>query len=275
MLRTVMRSVAKFAAFGGHARKDESAEAASKLIMKSKEDEEAEDLARRQARNPCDWGLLSPRQERILMAITHADDSYVDLAGDTEFRDLLKDNSSKVLRHCENLSITKPLPEKRVIGTSPPDDVCVVSQYEAEEPESGGSVNKQMIERAAWSWVQDNVRFKELDTMEKTIYDNEYDGLRRHFPAVTHNHAVAHMLTDHALKDKGLWKHAIKEAMFPTVAPEAPKANRVLSKSNRFTGRRRNSLFGAASLGVPVGASRSKQPPGGRMQKDRSAPQLG
>jgi hypothetical protein len=268
-----MRSVAKVAAMGGHARKDESAEAASKLIMKSMEEEEAADLARRQARNPCDWGLLSPRTERRLMAITHADDSYVDLAGDNEFRELLKNNSSKVLRHCENLSITKPLPEKRVIETSPADGIYVV--HDTDEPETGGSVNKQMIERAAWSWVQDNVVFKDLDKMEKTIHDSDYDDLRRYFPAMTKNHPVAHMLTDHSLKDKGIWKHAIKEAMFPTLAPEAPKANRVLSKS-RFPGRgRRNSLFGAASLGMPGAASRSKQPPGGRMQKDRSAPTLG
>merc|ERR1712151_1133546 len=100
---------------------------------------------------------------------------------------------------------------------------------------------------------------------------NDYDGLRRAFPALTQNHAVLHLLTDHSLTERGttVWKSAIKEAMFPTIAPDAPKHSRVLSKTNRFGGRgRRNSLF---AFGAP-GVSRSKQHPGMKMQKNSSAP---
>lgn len=283
MLRSVMKSVARFASSGLGKRKDESAHAAGQLILKSVEDEEAKDEVYAKERNPCDWGLLSPRQERRLMEITRSDDFYVDMTGEEDCREMLKENSRKVLAHCQSLSISQPLPQTRAIETTPADGICLVSRIDAEDPESGGNTNYKMIDRAAWAWVQDNVNFKELDKLNTLIDENEYDGLRRGFLAQTKYHAVLPRLTDHSLKDKGFWKAAIQEAMFPTEAPDAPRgtlnpkgfSQRTVSKTTKgVKGARRNSnmLMWGDSSTVPGMSGRGKLPAGGRLQKDRSAP---
>jgi len=281
MLKSVMRSVAKFASSGLGKRKDESAQAAGQLIMKSREeDDDPKGIVLKKGRNPCDWGLLSPRQRTRLLSIANADEFYMDLVGDDEFRDLLKDSAGKVRAHCDSLSIDRPLPEERVVETSPVDGICLVPGLEAEDTESGGTANYKMIDRAAWSWVHDNVHFKELDKLNNTIDENEYEGLRRGFPAQTKYHAVLHALTDHSLDDKKLWKAAIQEAMFPTMAPDVPKgttkgfAARTMSKTKGGRFGRRNSLTWSDSIGLPGASGRGKLPTGGRMQKDRSAPTL-
>lgn len=281
MLRSVMRSVAKFASSGLGKRKDESAQAAGQLILKTVEEDEAKEIVYGKERNPCDWGLLSPRQEQRLKAITKSDDLYVDMAGDEEMRELLKMNSRKVLGHCKSLSIDQPLPKTREIEMSPADGICIVSRMDAEDNESGGNTNFKIIDRAVWSWVHDNLRYKELDKLDTTIEGNDYDGLRRGFLAQTSYHAVLPRLTDHALKDKGLWKAAIQEAMFPTMAPDAPRGahnpkgfgQRALSKTTRK--RRNSTVVSWADPSVVSGLSgRGKLPAGGRMQRDRSAPQF-
>jgi len=277
-----MKSVAKFASSGLGKRKDESAQAAGQLIKKSWEDDEAKRTVHRKERNPCDWGLLSPKQHRSLMKIASADEFFLRLTGDDEFREVLKQNSDKVRAHCDSLSFNQPLPEERVIETTPADGVCIVSRLEAEDPVSGGTANYKMIDRAVWSWVQDHVQFKELDKLNKTIDENEYDGLRRGFPAQTKYHACLHALTDHSLDDKQLWKAAIQEAMFPTMAPDAPRATlqpkgfaaRAMSKTKGGRGGRRNSLSWGDSNGALGTSGRGKLPAGGLLQKNRSAPTL-
>jgi hypothetical protein len=287
-----MKSVTKFASSGlGGKRKDESAQAAGQLIMKAaEEDEKKHDVTNRQ-RKPEEWGLLSWEEEKKIKATSRNDDFYLDLAGGSEFRELLAENAKKVQTHCKSLSSSQSLPEVKLIGTDPAaDGICLVTRFEAEDIIAGGAAENRRVERAAESWVKDHVNFKSLEELSDTLEKHEqYKGLRGEFARHHRYHPCLQLLTDHSLIEEGLWSAALQEAKYPTQPPETPTAAPQrkgflpgsLSKSKIPQGKTSGKVTRLTWSDKSSGSDRSggpgsgrAMPQAGRLRSNRSAPAL-
>jgi hypothetical protein len=267
MLKTVMRSVAKFASGGLGKDSNESAKAAGQLIMKSQaeEDEEIRKLVTERGQDPCEWGALSRKQERDIRSTVDCDAEVAEAEAESEFAELLKYSGDRIKNFSSSLSSTRPLPPRQHIDTSPI-DIYLVSRKEAEDIVAGGTTDHKRRDQAVWSWVQDNVKFKELDQLSSEkigsimeldqlsreeldqlsrdqvswMYEDVYEELRGNFEQHFQHHPVLFKLTDNALIDESLWEGAVQAATFPTEAETeaAPKAQPSLS-APKATGMRR------------------------------------
>jgi len=231
MLKDVMKSVAKYQLSNAGKPKNESAMAAAQLALKAQEEEE-EQIKRDMAlvgRDPTEWGYFSATEERSLRSTLDVDKEILEFAAGADFHELLKYSGGLVNGFSNSLSSKTTLPERPPhIDSSPADGICLVPRHEAEDIVAGGATDHKRREQAAWSWVQDNVKFKELDKLQKQIEDSsKYEDVRKHFEAHHKYHPILHELTDHALTDESIWQRALQEAMYPRLVEDkkaAPKA---------------------------------------------------
>lgn len=272
MLKAVMKSVSEHASSGLGGIKDEEEQAAKQLIMQKAQEDEDYILraVQERARDPCDWGYLSSEQERRINATVMDDD--VMLAVGTDFTEVLKKSGTHVKSLSSSLSSRQPLPERHHIDSSPADDIHLVRRDEVEECEG---TEHQRREQAARAFVQEHVKFNNLDKLEQQINETEkYEDLRKQFVQHHKYHHVLVDLSDHALVDRGIWRAAVHEAKFPTqvrVAEAAPKVQqslftpKALNRSAKAMGSRqtlapgakasRISFFAAGGGGTSPGSS--------------------
>jgi len=265
MLKNVLTSVAKHASSGLGGVKDEEEKKAKQLIMqKAQEDEDyiARAVMEREF-DPCGWGYLSAEQEKTIRSTVTDDDIMREFAVGTEFSDVLKKSGAHVSNLSDSLSSNQTLPERPPhIDSSPAEGICLVNRHEAEV---GDATAHKRIESAAWSFVQDNVKFKELDKLDKQIEEpTQVEGFRKHFDSFHKYHHVLVDLTDHALVDRGIWRGAVQEAMFPTevrIAEAAPKvqtnlfAPKALNRSTRAISNRQSPGAGAKASRISWAAA--------------------
>jgi len=231
MLKDVMKSVSKYQSSSMGKPKNESAMAAAQLALKAQEEEE-EAIKRDMenvGRNPCEWGYFSAAEETSLRSTLDVDEEILEFAAGADFHELLKHSGGLVNGFSNSLSSNTTLPERPPhIDSGPADGICLVPRHEAEDIVTGGATDHKRREQAAWSWVQDNVKFKELDKLQKQIEDtSKFEDVRKHFEAHHKYHPMLHELTDHALIDDSIWQRALQEAMYPRLVEDvkaAPKA---------------------------------------------------
>jgi len=271
MLKDVMKSVAKYATGGMGKMPNESAQAAGQLIMKAAQEEEDEikRLQLQKGWDPCDRGFLSVEQENSINGTVSADDDLTEQEIGPEFSELLRHTGGLVKGFSSSLSsISGPLGERPPhIGTTPI-DICLISRKEAEDIVAGGATDHKRREQAAWSWVQENVKFKELDKVSRHIDESGvvkdkngvasssntgYEDLRKHFDQHHQYHPVLTFLTDHTLVDDHMWIDAVHKAMYPPVVETeaAPRAQpgyfapKALSRTPKGASSRQNLHAGA------------------------------
>jgi len=315
MLKEVMLSVSKYAATPGGSRKDESAQAAGQLIMKPPEDDE-EDISKALKQkdiDPCEWGYLSIAQERRLKSTVRDDDFIAELDIGPEFSELLQ-YSGKLVRDLSNtLSGKRTLPERPHIDTTPA-DVVVISRHEAKDIMAGGATDHKRREQAASSWVQDNLKFKELDAIDNQIEEagggceatqDKFEELRALFEPHHKYHPILSRLSDHALVDEDIWFDVVEAARYPMEdvpsdqetlkakigsgfssfgskssqrLPAGALSTGKASSSQRLPGGspkvQRISWAPGAANGAPQGRGAGKLSPGGRLSPQQSAPNL-
>lgn len=285
MLKEVMLSVSKYAATpGSGSRKDESAQAAGQLIMKPPEDDEEiiSKALKQKEIDPCEWGYLSIAQERRLQSTVRNDDFIAELdLGDIgpEFSELLQYSGKLVRDLSKTLSGKRSLPERPHIDTSPA-DVVVISRHEAADIIAGGATHHKRREQAASSWVQDNLKFKELDAIDNQIEEagggceetnDKFEELRALFEPHHKYHPVLSRLSDHALIDEDIWFDVVDAARYPM--EEAPSDQKRTLEDKVGSG---FSSFGQkGSQRLPAGAlstgksSSSQRLPGGSPKSQR------
>jgi len=237
-LKLVMKSIAKYSTGGFSQGANESAQAAGQLIMKKQKEEEEEIRKAVELKewDPCERGFLSAQQEKRLRSTVLADEEVTEMGVGSEFSELLRHSSGVVSDLSNSLSSSSPAVVSQQkpphIDTSPI-DICLVSRKEAEDIVAGGATDHQRREQAAWSWVRDNVKFKDLDALgkqikgdEKTQDSQKFEELRKVFEPHHKYHNCLVFLTDHSLIDDSIWQRAVQEARYPTeVETEAaPKA---------------------------------------------------
>lgn len=295
-LKEVMQSVSKYASSGMGSSSNDSAQAAGQLMMKAPEEEEDVAVEARKERDPCEFGLLSFEQERRIKSTVARDDECVELSGSLGFEvsELLRESGRRVTGLGTRLSSHGAIPPPHVhIETSIPDGITLVDRGEGEDASGTGPLQRARMERAAWAWIEETCAprmeensenskrmLKDLDKLSRNIdkAPSTTEALRRHFDPHHRYHPCLVRLTDHSLKDEGLWNSAIKEAMFPTQPPETPTAGKTRAFAPKALSR---TLRGGQAK---VGSSSSKKiswdtPNRGKaatkgMSRDRSAPAL-
>jgi hypothetical protein len=257
MLKEVMKSTAKYASGGLGKGHNESAQAAGQLIMKSMDDD-AEKIVVQKEWDPVKIGWLSAEEERMIRSTVDIDEEVLNQAANREFAELLKHNGRRILKDCDNLSISGPLPDKPPYIESGPTDIQLVYQFEAQDIMAGGATDAQRQEQAAGAWVQDNAKFEELDALTSRIDKTEkYEDLRANFDSHHKYHQVLVHLTDHSLIYEGLWQTAIQEAMFPPAVET--KIQRSRSKGAK------PDLFAPKGLSRSSKSTSNLQVPGGKV----------
>lgn len=283
MLKEVMLSVSKYAATPGGNRKDESAQAAGQLIMKPPEDDEEEIIRKENKQkeiDPCEWGYLSAAQERRLKSTVRNDDFITELDIGPEFSDLLQYSGNLVRDLSNSLSGRRTLPERPHIDTTPA-DVIVISRHEAEDIIAGGATYHKRREQAASTWVQDNLKFKELDTIDNQIEEagggcaetkDKFEELRALFEPHHKYHPILSRLSDHALVDEDLWFDVVDAARYPMDEVSSDQETLKAKIGNGFSSFAPKAL---SSQRLPAGAlstgkaSSSQRLPGGSPKAQR------
>lgn len=280
MLKEVMLSVSKYAATPGGSRKDESAQAAGQLIMKPPEDDEEiiSKALKQKEIDPCEWGYLSTAQERRLKSTVRNDDLIAELDIGPEFSELLQ-YSGKLVKDLSNtLSGKRTLPERPHIDTTPA-DVVVISRHEAEDIIAGGATYQKRREQAASTWVQGNLKFKELDAIDKQIEEagggceetnDKFDELRALFEPHHKYHPVLSRVSDHALVDEDLWSDVVDAALYPMEEVPSDQATLKAKIDNGFSsfGSKGNQRLPAGALSMGKSSS-SQRLPGGSPKAQR------